>query len=151
MHIGGNFFWPQCKPGQGRAKAQKEAAEESILRQCRRAAWRSCWSCWGAAGALQRRHSLDVPGQCLPLPSTSLRLPTPSPCPPALNAGLATSNLIRRAMGNHGRGLDRWWSWSGHSAEDGDKSGEDRCSGRAGTPASGPGKWRTTLHGDSKT
>ena len=62
----------------------------------------------------KRRRSVDAPGQRPPRAGAQGRAPArprvhlppsphPSPCPPALKAGLATLNLIPRALGSHGR------------------------------------------------
>ena len=93
----------------------------------------------------KRRHSVDAPGQCSPRPRAQVPPRPPPSVPPALALPSSLEGWAgdfepdSEGNGEPWEGLDRWWSWSGYSAEDGGKSGEGRCSGRAGTPAAGLG------------
>lgn len=110
----------------------------------------------------KRRRSVDVPGQCPPLAQGSglgillgpcrppPSIPPPLTLPSSLKSWAGDFEPDSEGNGEPWKGLDRWWSWSGYSAEDGGKSGDGRCSGRAGTPAAGLGDGEQ-LFVDSKT
>lgn len=110
----------------------------------------------------KRRRSVDVPGQCPPLAQGSglgillgpcrppPSIPPPLTLPSSLKSWAGDFEPDSEGNGEPWKGLDRWWSWSGYSAEDGGKSGDGCCSGRAGTPAAGLGDGEQ-LFVDSKT
>lgn len=107
----------------------------------------------------KRRRSVDAPGQRPPrargsgpgscsAPRPPPSVPPPLALPSSLEGWAGDFEPDSEGTGEPWKGLDRWWSWSGYSAEDGGKSGEGRPLFRQSwDPSSRPGRRRTALRG----